>query len=182
MAFNYDVGTVSSRVLARAIDTAQHDGAQALVIEIDTPGGDLDAMKTMTQAELASKVPIIAYVSPTGGRAASAGAFVALAAPLVAMAPATRIGASSPITSSGADIDSTLKAKIENDLTAQMTSMQERYARNVPLAVAMVTQARSYDDITALQQHLINIGGSDAANLTTLLKTVDGRSVTLING
>src|SRR5689334_8066655 len=129
MNLNYDVGTVSSHVLTRAIDTAQQDGAQALVVEIDTPGGDLDSMKAMTQAELASKVPIITYVSPTGGRAGSAGAFVALAAPLVAMAPATRIGASSPITSSGADIGSTLKAKIENDLTAQMTSMQERYAR-----------------------------------------------------
>jgi membrane-bound serine protease (ClpP class) len=98
------------------------------------------------------------------------------------MAPTTRIGASSPITSSGSDIGSTLKAKIENDLTAQMTSMQKRYARNVPLAVAMVTQARSYDDTTALQQHLINIGGSAATSLTTLLQTVDGRSVTLIDG
>jgi membrane-bound serine protease (ClpP class) len=182
MVLNYDVGTVSARVLTRAIDTAQHDGAQALVVEIDTPGGDIDAMKTMTQAELASKVPIITYVSPTGGRAASAGAFVALAAPLVAMAPATRIGASSPVTGSGGDIGSTLKAKIENDLTASITSMQERYARNVPLAVAMVTQARSYDDVTALRQHLINIGGSNAANLTTLLQTVNGRSVTLVNG
>ena len=182
MDLNYDVGTVSSRVLTRAIDAAQHDGAQALVIEIDTPGGDIDSMKAMTQAELASKIPIIAYISPTGGRAASAGSFVALAAPLVAMAPATRIGASSPVTGSGADIGSTLKAKIENDLIASITSMQRRYGRNGSLAATMVTQAKSYDDVTALQQHLVNIGGSDASNLTTLLNTVNGRTVTFING
>jgi membrane-bound serine protease (ClpP class) len=182
IVLNDEIGVVSTRVLTRAIDTAQHDGAQGLVVEIDTPGGDIDAMKTMTQAELASKVPIIAYVTPAGGRAASAGAFVALAAPLVAMAPATRIGASSPVTGSGGDIGSTLKAKIENDLTASITSMQESYARNVPLAVAMVTQARSYDDMTALRQHLINIGGSQATNLTALLQAVNGRTVTMSNG
>lgn len=182
MVLNYEIGPFSSRVLAQAIDSAEHDGAQALVLEIDTPGGDIESMKTMNQAELASKVPIIAYVTPTGGRAASAGAFVALAAPVVAMAPATRIGASSPVTGSGGNIDSTLKAKIENDLSASMAGIQTRYHRNVPLAQAMVLQAKSYDEVTALKDHIVDIGGSDAANLKTLLQTVDGRSITLYGG
>jgi membrane-bound serine protease (ClpP class) len=179
---NYDIGQVSERVLTRAINTAEHDGARALVIEIDTPGGDIDAMKTMTQAELASTVPIISYVSPTGGRAASAGAFIALAAPLVAMAPTTRIGASSPVTSTGSNIDSTLKAKIENDLTAAMTGLQTRYGRNVPLATSMVTQAKSYDDVTALNDHIVDLGGHSAASLLTLLDNVNGRTIKLASG
>ena len=182
MVLNSDISPASLRSLTQAITTAQNDGSQALVIEIDTPGGDIDSMKSMTQAELASKVPIISYVSPTGGRAASAGAFVALAAQIAAMAPTTRIGASSPVTSSGGDIDQTLKAKIENDLIASMTGIQTRYGRNVPLAASMVSGAKSYDDITAVQQHIVDIGGADAATLSTLLNTVNNRQVKLNSG
>jgi membrane-bound serine protease (ClpP class) len=128
---------------------------------------------------LASSVPIIAYVSPTGGRAASAGAFVTLAAHIAAMAPTTRIGASSPVTSTGGDIESTLKSKIENDLIASITGMQQRYGRDVPSAVAMVTNATSYDDTTAVQKHLVDLR---ATNLNDLLNKVQGRTVTLNSG
>jgi len=179
MVLNSDIGPASLHFLQRAITTAEQDGAQALVIEIDTPGGDLDSMKAMTQAELSSNVPIISYVSPTGGRAASAGAFVALAADIAVMAPTTRIGASSPVTSTGADIGSTLKSKIENDLVAAMSGIQERYHRNVPLATKMVTNAASYDDQTAESQHIVDY---DAANLNVLLNEVNGQSVTLQSG
>src|SRR5207249_7778854 len=140
---NGEINPATLRLLTRAIDTAETDGAQALVIEIDTPGGDLDSMKAMTQAELSSSVPVISYVSPTGGRAASAGAFVTLAAHIAAMAPTTRIGASSPVTSTGGDIESTLKSKIENDLIASITGIQQRYGRDIRSAVAMVTNATS---------------------------------------
>jgi membrane-bound serine protease (ClpP class) len=179
MVLHSDISPASLRFLTRAIDTAEHDGAQALVVEIDTPGGDIDSMKAMTQAELASSVPIIAYVSPTGGRAASAGAFVTLAAHIAAMAPTTRIGASSPVTSTGGDIDSTLKSKIENDLIASMTGIQQRYGRDVPSAVAMVTNATSYDDTTAVQKHLVDLR---ATNLNDLLNKVQDRTVTLNSG
>src|SRR5436305_6733462 len=179
MVLNTDISPASLRFLTRAIDTAEHDGAQALVVEIDTPGGDIDSMKAMTQAELASSVPIIAYVSPTGGRAASAGAFVTLAAHIAAMAPTTRIGASSPVTSTGGDIESTLKSKIENDLIAAITGIQQRYGRDVPSAVAMVTNATSYDDTTAVQKHLVDLR---ATNLNDLLNKVQGRTVTLNSG
>ncbi|MBO0779350.1 MAG: nodulation protein NfeD [Ktedonobacteraceae bacterium] len=182
MALNGEINQASLHTLTRAIASAQSDGARALVIEIDTPGGDIDSMKSMTQAELASNIPIISYVSPTGGRAASAGAFVTLAAPIAAMAPTTRIGASSPVDSSGNNIDSTLKSKIENDLTASITGIQNRYGRNVPLATAMVTDAKSYDDTTAGQAHLVDITGAGAVDLKTLLQTVDGRGVKLASG
>src|SRR5712692_8086827 len=153
MVLNSEINPASLRFLTNSINTAESDGAQALVIEIDTPGGDIDSMKAMTQAELSSSVPIISYVSPAGGRAASAGAFVALAAHVAIMAPTTRIGASSPVTSTGGDIESTLKSKIENDLVAAITGIQQRYGRNFDAAAKMVTQAISYDDATAESLH-----------------------------
>lgn len=179
MLLNTDIGPASLRYLTRAIATAEQDGSQALVIEIDTPGGDIDSMKAMTQAELASTVPIISYVSPAGGRAASAGAFVTLAAPIAAMAPTTRIGASSPVTDTGGDIGSTLKAKIENDLIAGIAGFQHRYGRNESLVAAMVTGAQAYDDTTAIQQHIVDLG---AANLNALLTAVDGKQALLNTG
>lgn len=174
-----EINAASLHSLQRAIESAERDGAQALVIQIDTPGGDIGSMQSMVQAELASSVPIIAYVSPQGGQAASAGAFVTLAAQVAAMAPTTRIGASSPVDGSGGDIGSTLKSKIENDLTKLITGIQLRYGRNVPLATAMVTDAKSYDDSAAINQHLVDLG---ATNLQTLLNVVDGRSVALSSG
>src|SRR6266704_2958769 len=158
MVLNSDIGPASLRYLQRSVAAAEQDGAQALVIEIDTPGGDLDSMKSMTQAELSSSIPIISYVSPVGGRAASAGAFVALAAHIAAMAPTTRIGASSPVTSTGTDIDKTLLSKIENDLVASITGIQNHYHRNAPLAAAMVTKAASYDDQTAVNDNIVESG------------------------
>jgi membrane-bound serine protease (ClpP class) len=179
IVLNGEINPASLRFLTNAVGIAENDGARALVIEIDTPGGDLNSLKAMTQVELSSTVPIISYVSPTGGRAASAGAFVALAAQVAAMAPTTRIGASSPVTNTGGDIGSTLKSKIENDLVASMTGIQNRYGRNVGLAVKMVTDAASYDDTTAVSQQIVDIG---ATNLHDLLNKVNGRSVKLNAG
>jgi membrane-bound serine protease (ClpP class) len=166
-------------LLTRAIASAEQDGAQALVIEVNSPGGDLDSMYAMEQQELASNVPIITYVAPAGGHAASAASVVTLAAHVAAMAPTTRIGAASPVDSSGGDIGSTLKSKIENDLVAALTSMQNRYHRNVPLAVEMVTEAKAYDDSVAVQNKLVDLG---APTLSALLQAVDGRTITLNSG
>ncbi len=179
MTLNTAIDPASLSFLNKAITTAESDGAQALVIQVNTPGGDLASMQSMTEAELSSTVPIISYVAPTGGFAASAGAFVTLAAPIAAMAPTTRIGASSPIASTGADIGSTLKAKLENDLVAKVTGIQNRYGRNVPLATAMVTQAASYDDVTALTTNLVDLR---ATSLSDLLNQVDGRTASLATG
>src|SRR5437588_8595645 len=179
MTLNSEINPASLSFLKKAITTAEGDGSQALVIEVNTPGGDLASMKSMTEAELSSTVPIITYVSPSGGFAASAGAFVTLAAPVAAMAPTTRIGASSPIASTGADIGSTLKAKLENDLVASISGIQERYSRNIDVATKMVTQAASYDDVTAYNNHLINYR---ASSLGDLLDQVNGHTAILSAG
>src|SRR5438034_11074705 len=165
MTLNSEINPASLSFLKKAIATAEGDGSQALVIEVNTPVGDLASLKSMTEAELSSTVPIITYVSPAGGFAASAGALVTLAAPVAAMAPTTRIGASSPIEGTGADIGSTLKAKLENDLVASLMGIQGHYGRNFPLAAAMVTKAASYDDVTAYNNHLIDYRASSLGNL-----------------
>ncbi len=180
MMLNTDIGPASLQFLTQSINTAESDGSQALVIEVDSPGGDITSMKAMVEAELNSTVPIIAYVSPPGAYAASAAAFVTLAAPVAAMAPTTRIGASSPINGNGSNLDSTLQKKIENDLVASITGIQKRYHRKgVDYAAAMVTQAKSYDTDTALKDGIVDL---EASNLGDLLNKVNNSPITLYNG
>src|SRR6266446_4893498 len=179
MNLNSAINSASLRYLTDSISTAESDGAQALVIEINTPGGDLQSMESMKVAELNSTVPIISYVSPTGAYAASAGAFIALAAHIAAMAPGTTIGASSPVTSTGGDIGSTEMKKIESVLVSDMTNIQMHYSRNVADATKMVTDAASYTDQQAKDKGIINL---QALSLSDLLNQVNGRLVTLASG
>jgi len=179
VALNSEINASSQSFITNAISTAESDGAQALVIEINTPGGSISAMQAITSAELNSTVPIITYVTPAGAYGASAGAFVTLAAPLAAMAPSTTLGASSPVNSDGSNLNSTEQSKVESVLTTMMTNMQQRYGRNVPLAVKMVTNAASYSDQVALNDGITNFV---AANLGDLLTQADGKSITLANG
>src|SRR3989440_1083860 len=180
MTLNTDIGPASLHSLTSAITTAKSDGAQALVTQVDSPGGDIASMKSMVEAELNSTIPIISYVSPTGAFAASAAAFVTLAAPIAAMAPTTRIGASSPISSTGSNLDSTLRAKLEQDLSASMRGIQNRYHRSgVDFAVKMVTNAASYDDTQAVNDGIVDL---QATSLSSLLNQVDGRQVELNSG
>ncbi len=176
---NTEIDAASQHFLTGAITTAESDGAKALVIEVNTPGGALDSMQAIATAELNSTVPILSYVTPSGSYAASAGAFVTLAAQVAAMAPSTTIGASSPVNSDGSNLDSTELAKTESVLTTYMTNIQQRYKRNVDLAVKMVTSAASYGDQQALAQGIVDV---DASSLSDLLTQVDGRTVTLANG
>jgi membrane-bound serine protease (ClpP class) len=176
---NSDISPASFHYLTNAITSAESDGATALVVEINTPGGDLASMESMKVAELNSTVPIITYVSPTGGWAASAGAFVTLAAQVAVMAPGTTIGASSPVTSTGGDIGSTEKAKIESVLISDMTSIQNRYSRSVDPALKMITSASSYTDQQAYDDKIIDLR---ASSLSDLLSQVDGRPVVLNSG
>ena len=175
-----DISPASLHYLTSAITTAESDGANALVFEINTPGGDLASMESMKVAELNSTVPIISYVSPTGGWAASAGAFVTLAAQVAVMAPGTTIGASSPVTSTGGDISNTEKTKIENVLVSDMTSIQNRYGRQgLDATIKMITNATSYTDAQALQNQIIDLR---ASSLNDLLTQVNGRPVVLNSG
>lgn len=179
LTFQRDVDPASARFLTDAIDTAQGDSATLLLVRLDTPGGDLDSMKLITQKEINSNLPIVVYIAPQNARAGSAGTFIALAAPVVAMAPNTRIGAASPILSSGQNLESTLDTKIKNDLEAQLRANQTTYGRNGDLAVKTVSDAASYDDQEAIQGHLVNFG---ATTQEDLLAKLDGMTVTLATG
>jgi membrane-bound serine protease (ClpP class) len=179
VTFQREVDPAAVQFLSDAIDTAEHDGATLLVINEDTPGGDLDSMNAIVQKELASTVPIAIYVSPEGGHAASAGTVIALAAPIVAMAPNTRIGAASPVDISGQNLPSTLATKIQNDLEAELTSLQTTFHRNVALALQTVSSAASFDADQASQQDLVNY---EEPSLQALLNDLNGSSVTLANG
>jgi membrane-bound serine protease (ClpP class) len=179
VSFDRNVNTASSRFITGAIQTARDDGSVLLIIEMDTPGGDLDAMKSITQAILASPVPVVVYVTPAGGRAASAGALIAFSAPIIAMAPGTRIGAASPIDSAGQNLPSTLDAKVKNDLLAMVRSVQKAYHRAVGPAETTVTDAASYTDQEALDNHIINLS---ATSRNDLLRQLDGTTVLLFSG
>ena len=176
VTFTGDVDASSAHFLDGAISTAEHDGSALLLITIDTPGGDIASMEDIVQHELASTVPIVTYVAPQGAHAGSAGTFITLAAPLVAMAPDTRIGAASPVDSSGNDIGATLDRKIKNDLEALIRRVQTTYGRNSDLAAATVETAAAYDDQQAISQHLVNLG---ATSQDDLLRQLDGLTVTL---
>jgi membrane-bound serine protease (ClpP class) len=174
VAFNRDVDPAGARYVTDAIQAAESDGASALVITIDTPGGDLDSMEAIVRAELAATIPVISYVSPDAAQAASAGSFIALAAPIAAMGPNTRIGAASPVDVSGGDLGSTLKAKVEQDLEALMRSIQTSYHRNVPAAEAMISNATAYTDSEALNAGIITLQASSLTDLLARLENVTG--------
>ena len=129
--------------ITSALNAAADAGAAAVIIELDTPGGSLDSTQQIVTALLSARVPTIVWVAPAGGYAASAGTFITLAANLAYMAPGTRIGAASPIDSSGNDIPGTLGEKVKNDTIAWVTSIAQTRHRPVAWAAATVQSASS---------------------------------------
>lgn len=144
----------------------------AAVILLDTPGGDLEAMRGIFQHELAAKVPVIVYVSPSGARAASAGVWVSQAADVLAMAPTSNIGSSTPISGSGQNIPgSDLRRKIVNDAVASLTALAETHHRNTKWPAQAVRGASNLTASQALKLHVIDM---IAPSLPSLLKQLDG--------
>ncbi|HEX5590014.1 MAG TPA: nodulation protein NfeD [Candidatus Limnocylindrales bacterium] len=137
------VDNVMAGYLAEGIAGAERDGAAAVIIQLDTPGGSLDATNRIVGSLLEARVPVIVWVAPAGGRAASAGTFITLAANLAYMAPGTNIGAASPINSDGSDIPDTLRDKVFNDTIAKVRAIAQERGRNEEWAVETVTEARS---------------------------------------
>ena len=169
---------VSAGMLDRAIARANSSGASALLVEMNTPGGLVDSMRTMAGAILSSRVPVIIYVAPAGARAGSAGFFLMEAADVAAMAPGTNAGAAHVVFEGGKP-DETLSQKVENDAEAFLRSYVSKRNRNTDAAVAAVASSRSYSAEEALNQHLIDvIAGSDKQ----LLDQIDGRQITRIDG
>jgi membrane-bound serine protease (ClpP class) len=170
---------VSMDALDRAVAKANADGAQALIIELNTPGGLLDSTRGMVTAMLASRVPIIVYVAPSGARAGSAGFFLLEAADVAAMAPGTNAGAAHPVLAFGGQPDAAMNQKIENDTEAFLRSFVTKRGRNAEAADAAVHTSHSYTAEEALDQHLLDVISSSDAQLISQL---DGRTITRIDG
>ncbi len=170
---------VTASELDRAIARANSDGAHALLVELDTPGGLLDSTRTMAGAILSSKVPVIVYVAPAGARAGSAGFFLLESADIAAMAPGTNAGAAHPVMEFGPQPDATMSQKIENDAEAFLRSYVTRRNRNAEAAEAAVHSSHSYTAQEALDQHLIDL---TASNDWELLRALDGREITRMDG
>ncbi|MBI3988313.1 MAG: nodulation protein NfeD [candidate division NC10 bacterium] len=168
----------TSGYIVSAIKQAEKDGAEALVIELDTPGGFDTSMRDIIKEMLASPVPIIVYVSPSGARAASAGAFITIAAHIAAMAPGTNIGAATPV-ALGDEMGKAMERMAVNDAAAYMRTIAERRGRNAKWAEEAVRKASSATEKEALQLGIIDLV---APKLEDLLKTVDGRKVETAKG
>lgn len=147
---------ISEEYISRAIDEARRGHDQALLIELDTPGGLLSSTRNIIHNILTSPVPVIIYVSPTGSRAASAGFFILESSDIAAMAPGTNTGAAHPVLMGGEKMDDVMKMKIENDAAAFMRSFVSKRGRNVDVAESTVRQSKSFTDQEALQQNLID--------------------------
>jgi membrane-bound serine protease (ClpP class) len=169
---------VSADYLARGLDLAAAQHASAVLIELDTPGGLLDSMRQIVGKVLASPVPVIVYVAPSGSRAGSAGFFLLEAADVAAMAPGSNAGAAHPVVM-GAKLDDIMKQKLENDTAAFLRSYVARRGRNVAAAEDAVRASKSYSDKEAQQLNLIDAIAPDETALLTML---DGRSITRFDG
>lgn len=173
------VNGVMDRYVDRVLDHAEATNAVAVVLEIDTPGGQLGAMKHVAGRIEQSTVPVITWVGPPGAEAASAGTFIAMAGDIAAMAPNTTIGAATPVTAAGGDVEGDLGRKVENDAVAFARGVAEHRGRNADWAEQAVREAASATPNEALELNVIDLV---APTLTGLLSAVDGREVTLLDG
>jgi len=179
IVINDSIHPITDEYIGRAIAEAEHGKAQALLIEINTPGGLLESTRDIIEKILASPVPVIIYVTPSGSRAASAGFFILESADVAAMAPGTNTGAAHPVSLGGGKMDDTMKEKIENDSAAMMRSVVGKRGRNVEVAETAVRQSKSFTDQEALSQKLIDYV---APTEEDLFKQLQGKQVKRFTG
>jgi len=184
IVINDAIHPITEEYIGRALEEAQRNKDQALLIEINTPGGLLESTRDIIEKILASPVPVIIYVTPGGSRAASAGFFILESADVAAMAPGTNTGAAHPVTIGGGKIDDEMKQKMENDAAALMRSVAAKRGRNVEIAESAVRQSKSFTEQEALSDKLIDYVASSEEDLFKQMqgKTVkrfDGKTVTL---
>jgi len=159
-----------------AVAHASKEGAAALIIRLDTPGGLLNSTKTIVQTLLAASVPVIVHVAPAGSSATSAGVFVTMAAHVAAMAPGTTIGAAHPVSGGGEDIAGDMRQKVENYAVSLVESIAEKRGRNIEWAEKAVRESVSITEREALDLRVIDVVAGD---VETLLARVEGREVDL---
>jgi membrane-bound serine protease (ClpP class) len=168
----------AAEYVVSAIKQAEKDKVAALVIELDTPGGLDTSMRAIIKEMLAAERPIVVYVAPSGARAASAGAFITLAAHIAAMAPGTNIGAAAPV-AMGGQMDKTMEKKVTNDAAAYIRTIAEKRGRPIDLAEEWVRKATAKTETEALKAKLIDVV---SPKLEDLLLAIDGRVVTTAAG
>jgi membrane-bound serine protease (ClpP class) len=172
------VHPVTVEIIGHAIDEATRENAAAVLIRLNTPGGLLDATREITSRIVASRVPVIAYVTPSGGRAASAGFFLLESADVAAMAPGTNTGASSPVLE-GQQMDPVMRNKVENDASAWLRSFVTKRGRNAELAETTIRQAKAFTEKEALDNHLLDLIVPDERRL---FDELDGREIKRFDG
>jgi membrane-bound serine protease (ClpP class) len=166
------IQTVVADFLRDTIERADRERAAAVIVELNTPGGALEATREMFTAMLSARTPVVVYVAPSGARAASAGFFLLMAADVAAMAPGTNTGAAHPVGGQGEDIPGVMGEKVEQDSAATIRSLAARNGRNVEHAEAAVVKSLSYSADEALKDGLIDLITPD---LPSLLQAIDGR-------
>lgn len=173
------VQPVSAEYVKSGIERANRMGAAAILLTLNTPGGLETSMQEIIEAILQSHVPVITYVWPQGGRAASAGFFILISADVDAMAPGTHAGAAHPVVLGGMKLGKTEETKIENDAAAYMRSIADRRGRNTELAQAAVRESKSYTEKEALAGNLIDL---IADSPRALLAALDGKTIKRFDG
>jgi membrane-bound serine protease (ClpP class) len=170
---------VTVRLLSQAIERAQADGSQALILQLDTPGGLERSMRSMVQSILNAQVPVLVYVAPTGARAASAGVFITMAGHVAAMAPATNIGAAHPVAIGGGGMDKETIKKVENDAAAFARTVAADRGRNADWAEKAVRSSVSATEREAVKLRVVDLV---AESVDDLLAKVEGRVVKTVKG
>jgi membrane-bound serine protease (ClpP class) len=169
---------VTVRLVSMAVERAQAERAQALILQLDTPGGLERSMRSIVQTILNAEVPVVVYVGPTGARAASAGVFITMAGHVAVMAPATNIGAAHPV-AVGGQMDKEMVKKVENDAAAFARSIASERNRNVEWAEKAVRSSVSATEREAVKLKIVDLV---ADNVPDLLAKVDGRTVKTTKG
>jgi membrane-bound serine protease (ClpP class) len=180
IAVNVDniVHPITVEIVGHAIEQANRENAVAVLLRLNTPGGLIDATREINSRIVASRVPVIAYVTPSGGRAASAGFFLLQAADVAAMAPGTNTGASSPVLI-GQQMDPVMRSKVENDTSAWLRSLVTKRGRNADLAEQAIRQAKAFTEREALDNHLLDL---IAPNEKQLFVDLEGKKIQRFDG
>lgn len=173
------VHPLTGEIVADGLREAASSNDQAVVLRLNTPGGMLQTTNEIVQTILASPVPVITYVSPSGGHAASAGFIILVSADVAAMAPGTNTGAAHPVLALGGELKGTMKEKVENDTAASLRAVTDKRGRNSELAQQAVLESASFTEEDALESKLIEVVAKD---IDDLLAQVDGRTIVRFDG
>ena len=164
----------TAEYIKSGIKKAEENEAACIIIELDTPGGLAESMRLIVQNILASRVPVVVFVSPGGARAASAGVMITMAADIAAMAPGTNIGAAHPVGAGGKEIDGTMSEKIINDMVAQAQSVAEKRGRNAQWVEDAIRESVSVTETEALKENIIDLIAKDTEDL---IRQLNGRQI-----